>query len=88
MGSAEWHSPIVFMHLHAADVAALFVAMENTTRPSGKLHVCSCPTSLQNFINFTAVVFCTDCCRMADYRSDFRILLFALSMAMVSNEAR
>ena len=44
------------MHLHAADVIALFVATENTTRPSGKLHVCSCPTSLQNFDNFTAVV--------------------------------
>ncbi len=56
LGSAEWHSPIVFVHLHAADVTALFVATENTTRPSGKLHVCSCPTSLQNFDNFSAEV--------------------------------
>ncbi|MBQ2293361.1 MAG: hypothetical protein II245_06770 [Bacteroidaceae bacterium] len=28
--------------------------MSKRTRPSGKVHVCSCPTSLQNFANFSA----------------------------------
>lgn len=58
---------------------------------SAELHQLLCrtsTTSLQKSGKFSAEVFSTDHCRVADYRSDFRILLFALSMAMVSSEAR
>ena len=33
------------------------VHMAKKTRPSGKLHTCSCPTSRVKFVNFSAEVF-------------------------------
>ena len=80
--------PLFLCTRRTADVTTLFVAMGNTTRPSCQLLCRTSTTSLQKSGKFSAEVFSTDHCRVADYRSDFRILLFALSMAMVSSEAR